>query len=273
MRRFVKNQGKGEPVERIKTFFDDISPHFDNWTEILQERVYGYVTWEHLKKYIPENKNALILDAGGGTGRWAIPLAKIGYKVILCDISKGMLRQAESKIRKERLSDRIKLIEEDLTDLSFPEQTFNFVLCEDGPISISDSQKVVSELRRVLKKGGKLWASVIGRYPLALAKVGTNPEGALKLSKCEINYTSYKGIQNSRVFNAQELQNLFQQNGIEVIRVYGNRIVSPLLEKKFRTMKDYDDKLFSNIRDIELHLSEEPTLLGMAEYLQIIGRK
>jgi len=38
-------------------------------------------------------------------------------------------------------------------------------------------------------------------------------------------------------------------------------------------MKDYDDKLFSNIRDIELHLSEEPTLLGMAEYLQIIGRK
>ena len=90
---------KGEPIDRIKTFFDNISPHFDNWTEILQERVYGYVTWEHLKKYIPENKNALILDAGGGTGRWAIPLAKIGYKVILCDISKGMLRQAESKIK------------------------------------------------------------------------------------------------------------------------------------------------------------------------------
>ena len=129
---------KGEPIKRIKALFNNISPHFDNWTRILQERVYGYVTWEHLKKYIPENKNSLILDAGGGTGRWAIPLEKIGYRVILCDISKGMLNQAEGKTQ---------------------------------------------------------------------------------------------------------------------------------------TMTDYDDKFFSDIRDIELHLSEEPSLLGMAEYLQIVGRK
>ncbi|MBC8461594.1 MAG: methyltransferase domain-containing protein [Deltaproteobacteria bacterium] len=77
----------------------------------------------------------------------------------------GMLNQAEGKIQKEGLSDRIELKEEDLTDLSFPDQTFNFVLCEDGPISISDSQKVVSELARVLKKNGKIWACVVGRYP------------------------------------------------------------------------------------------------------------
>jgi len=264
---------KGEPIKRIKALFNNISPHFDNWTGILQERVYGYVTWEHLKKYIPENKNSLILDAGGGTGRWAIPLAKIGYRVVLCDISKGMLNQAEGKIQEEGLSDRIELKEEDLTDLSFPDQTFNFVLCEDGPISISDSQKVVSELGRVLKKNGKIWACVVGRYPLALAKVEMNPEEALKLSKSQINYTPYKGIKSNRVFNPKELQNLFQQNGIEVIRVYGNRIVTSLLPQKIQTMTDYDDKFFSDIRDIELHLSEEPSLLGMAEYLQIVGRK
>ena len=142
---------KPESIGRIKAVFDELSSYFDSFSEMLQGRVvYGYVTWEHLKKYLPEDKNSLILDAGGGTGKWTVPLAKTGYRVVLCDISKGMLKQAENKIHKERLSTRVTIKEADLTNLSLPDQTFDFVLCEDGPISISDSQKVVAELGRVL---------------------------------------------------------------------------------------------------------------------------
>lgn len=262
-----------EPIEKVKLLFNEISSDFDSWLEMLQGKVYGYVTWEHLKEYLPRDKNSLILDAGGGTGRWALPLAKMGYRMILCDISRGMLKQAESKIRKEGLSDRIKIKEDDLTNLSFPRDMFDFVLCEDGPITISDSQKIVRELGRVLKKGGKIWAAVIGRYPLALAEVEMSPEEALKLSRSELNYAPYKGIQKSRIFSPQELQNLFQQGGIGVIKIYGNRIAVRLLSEKIQTMTNYDPKFFSKIADIELHLSEEPSLLGMAEYLQIVGRK
>ena len=35
----------------------------------------------------------------------------------------------------------------------------------------------------------------------------------------------------------------------------------------------YDEDFFSEIATLELHLSEEPSLLGMAEYLQIVGRR
>ena len=146
---------KPEPIEKIKSLFNEISPYFDSWLETLQGKVYGYVTWEHLKKYLPEDKDSLILDAGGGTGRWSVPLAKMGYSVILCDISQGMLKQARNKIQREGLSNKVKIQEEDLTNLSFADQTFDFVLCEDGPISISDSQKVVRELVRVLKNTKK----------------------------------------------------------------------------------------------------------------------
>jgi len=273
MKKGGVNGKNGDSIETIKTLFDNISPYFDSWTDVFQEKVYGYVTWEHLKKFIPKDRNSLILDAGGGTGRWAIPLAKMGYSVTLCDISEGMLKQAKKNIDKEKLSDKITLKEEDLTDLSFPDQTFDFVLCEDGPISISDSQKVVRELGRVLKKDGKMWACVVGRYPLALAMAETNSEEALKLSTGELSYTSYKGIENSRVFSPKELQSLFQENGIEVIKLLGNRIVPPLLSSEIQLMKDFDDKFFSEIRDLELHLSEEPSLLGLAEYLQIVGKK
>lgn len=269
----VSMENRPESIERIKSLFDEISPSFDSWLHLLQGRVYGYVTWEHLKKYLPENRNSLILDAGGGTGRWTIPLAKMGYKVILCDISQGMLTQAKSKIIKENLLDRVRIVEEDLTNLSFPDEMFDFVLCEDGPISISDSQKITRELGRVLREGEKIWASVLGRFPLALAELNTNPHKALKLSKSEINYAPYKGIKRSRVFNPQEIQDLFQKSDIEVIKVYGNRTVIRSLPQEIQTMTSYDEDFFSEIATLELHLSEEPSLLGMAEYLQIVGRR
>lgn len=264
---------KPEPIERIRSLFNEISTYFDSWLETLQGKVYGYVTWEHLKKYLPEDKDSLILDAGGGTGRWSVPLAKMGYSMILCDISQGMLKQAGNKIQKEGLSDKVKIQEEDLTKLSFADQTFDFVLCEDGPISISDSQKVVRELVRVLKKKGRIWASVLGRYPLALAEVKTDTEKALKMCKCELNYAPYKGIQKSRIFNPHELQSLFQQRGIRVIKIYGNRIAVHLLPEEIQTMTNYDDTFFSKLADMELYLSEIPSLLGTAEYLQIVGEK
>jgi len=33
-----------DSIESIKTLFDNISPYFDNWTDVFQEKVYGYVT-------------------------------------------------------------------------------------------------------------------------------------------------------------------------------------------------------------------------------------
>ena len=145
--------------------------------------------------------------------------------------------------------------------------------CQDGPISISDSDKVVRELGRVLKNNGKIWACVLGRYPLALSKVEMDSEEALKLCKRELNYIPYKGLERSRVFSPVELQNLFQQNGIEVIKQYGNRIVTPLLSPETQAMTKYDEKFFSEIKSMELYLSEEPAILGYAEYLQIVGIK
>lgn len=52
-----------------------------------------------LKKYLP--KRGLILDAGGGPGRYTIDLAKLGYDVILLDLTPRLLRIAKRKIRRE----------------------------------------------------------------------------------------------------------------------------------------------------------------------------
>jgi len=55
-----------------------------------------FVTMHFLTKYLPEE--GLILDTGGGPGRYTIELARRGYEVILLDLVPSMLKLTERKI-------------------------------------------------------------------------------------------------------------------------------------------------------------------------------
>lgn len=46
-------------------------------------------TMYFLKKYLPSK--GLILDAGGGPGRYTIELAKLGYDMVLLDLTPKLL--------------------------------------------------------------------------------------------------------------------------------------------------------------------------------------
>ena len=264
---------KPEPIEKVVSFFDAISGVFDTWLETLQGRVYGHVTWQHLQHQLPESSGSLVLDAGGGTGRWTVPLAKKGYRIVLCDISPGMLQRACDKIRKESVSHRACATLQNLEALAFAGETFDFVLCEDGPLSMCDAPKAVGELRRVLKPGARIWASVVGRYVMALRRLQKDPEEAVALATGARSFTSYKGIESTRVFSPAELRELFVQQGLEVTAIYGSGIASGRLAAEIRNTTHYDEALFRQIAELEQRCSEEPSLLGMGEYLQIAARK
>jgi ubiquinone/menaquinone biosynthesis C-methylase UbiE len=278
----MEEKNRRDSIEHIKTLFDQISQDYDAvYLQSLEARVFGYVTGKHLQQFLPADKNAVILDAGGGTGRWTRPLAKMGYRVVLCDISSGMLAQAEKKLHEENLLDKVEIRVEDIASLSFETERFEFVMCEDGPFSITpDTEKAATELVRVLKRGGIIWTGGVGRYPAVLQELKTDSEKALALAQGEYHYVQYKGAQ-ARVFTPQELEELFRKNGITMEKMYGYRIATQFFppgyaEKDGRMVKtgpSYSELFINKIAEIELLLSEEPSLLGMAEYIQVVGRK
>jgi ubiquinone/menaquinone biosynthesis C-methylase UbiE len=275
-------KNKKDGIEHIKALFDQISQDYEDvYLQSLEPRVFGYVTGKHLQQFLPADKNAVILDAGGGTGRWTRPLAKMGYRVVLCDISSGMLAQAEKKLREENLLDKVEIRIEDIASLSFESERFDFVMCEDGPFSITpDTEKAAAELVRVLKRGGIIWTGGVGRYPVVLQALKTDPEKALTLARGEYHYVQYKGGP-ARVFTPQELEELFKKNGVTMERMFAYRIVTQFFppgygEKEGRMVKTgptYSESFINKVAEIELLLSKDPSLLGMAEYIQIVGRK
>jgi len=62
------------------------------WKRLVRDpfhRLEFDTTMLFLKKYLP--KKGLVLDAGGGPGRYTIELAKLGYDVVLFDFVPGLL--------------------------------------------------------------------------------------------------------------------------------------------------------------------------------------
>ncbi len=76
-------------------------------------KIYEPVTWDNVRRFLPPPP-AQVLDAGGGTGRWTLPLAEAGYDVTLTDLSQGMLDVARSKLEAAGLLERVTILRQDI---------------------------------------------------------------------------------------------------------------------------------------------------------------
>lgn len=115
------------------------------------------ITMHFLEKYLP--KPGLLLDAGGGPGRYTIELARQHYDVVLLDLVPEMLKLATRRIKRAEVEEKVKQIAQgSVEDLSmFTDQKFDAVLCLGGPLGhllrTEQREKAASELVRVAKRG------------------------------------------------------------------------------------------------------------------------
>jgi ubiquinone/menaquinone biosynthesis C-methylase UbiE len=77
-------EDESKDIESVRRMWDEHADTYDEWHETFEGAVQQYVDWQLLKRYLPEDRDAKILDAAGGTGRMTLPLAKTGYSVTLC---------------------------------------------------------------------------------------------------------------------------------------------------------------------------------------------
>ena len=137
--------------------FDDIAYRYDFLNRFLSAGV--DVWWRkkailQLKELDPKE----ILDVATGTADVAIMTARIlqPQKIIGIDISEGMLAFGRKKIEKLRLNNCIELLNGDSETINFDDNSFDAVTVAFGVRNFQNLEKGLSEIRRVLKPGGKL---------------------------------------------------------------------------------------------------------------------
>ena len=142
------------------------------WERLVPQKNNRYWYLEHRARYEfckSFVSNKLVLDAGCGEGYGSSLLSEVAKIVEAIDINKNAIADAQAKYKRANL--RFKVM--DCRALTFKDSFFDVVCSFEVLEHIKQPQRYISEIHRVLKKGGLFILSTpnIERNPL----VGTNP--------------------------------------------------------------------------------------------------
>jgi len=139
------------------------------YDKILKEIIYDYL----------KDCN-YILEAGCGTGRFSIYLAKNGKKIVAMDTSKEMLNIAKQKAEKENVETKIEFVESDIENIPFNDKSFDAVLSFAVLRHFKSPENGISELCRVMRGDGVMVIDILNKmiyqyYDLYRKLIGKKP--------------------------------------------------------------------------------------------------
>jgi len=140
----LKTGAHSDPAELR---FDKVARFYDAVNSIVEP-----FSSRHRKRILSKVRGS-ILEIGVGTG-CSFKDYPPGQSIVAVDISQGMLSRAEEKRR--QYDGSIELRREDVQNLSFRDESFDTIFCSWVFCSVTDPIRGLSQLRRVLKKGGQL---------------------------------------------------------------------------------------------------------------------
>ena len=153
----IKPYNDGEKACQVEQMFDNIAPTYDKLNHRLSwdiDRRWRRKAIDMLAPYSPKT----MLDIATGTGDFAILAAQLLHpdQIIGVDISEGMMEIGRKKVETAGLSDIISFTKENCLSLSYQDETFDAVTAAFGIRNFANLDHGLSEMCRVLRKGGHL---------------------------------------------------------------------------------------------------------------------
>ncbi|MBI5826947.1 MAG: class I SAM-dependent methyltransferase [Deltaproteobacteria bacterium] len=136
-------------LESIKKIYAGYSNVYD----VLFKRFF-YPRIKHAITYMDIRPGERILDVGVGTGL-SFSVFPRHCKVVGIDLSTEMLKKAREKIEKNGL-DNIRLLGMDAMSIGFRDDSFDKVFISHVVSVVPDPYRVMSEVKRVCRKGGQV---------------------------------------------------------------------------------------------------------------------
>jgi len=256
--------------EIISTFY-----HQTDENERLRRSRHGqleyYVTMQYIHRYLP--KNAKILEAGAGTGRYSIPLAKEGIDVTAVELLENNLAVLKEN---SKGMDHIASFQGDAVDLGmFHDDTFDMALLLGPMYHLYEAEEVnaaIDEAIRVTKPGGILMFAFLSVFGIMYANyLYGNWSNGQKENFTEDYQIRHFKEQLFTGYDITEFEDLFQKKPVEWLVTTG---VDGFLEPiEVRPDFDLSDEDFKAFADWYLCFCEKRELLGSTNHLLYICRK
>ena len=142
----------------VASVFDSVAKRYDIMNDIMSGGVHRI--WKHITVEISRVKpGQKVLDVAGGTGDLAAKFAKrVGPSghVVLSDINQSMLDVGRDRLIDKGLVKNISYVLADAQMLPFQDDSFDIVSIGFGLRNVTDKDRALVSMRRVLRPGGKL---------------------------------------------------------------------------------------------------------------------
>ena len=145
--------------EEQKASWNKSSHQWKQWDELIMDFLKPY--GDEIIRKLHLKDTHVVLDVAGGTGEPGLTIASKLTKgrVIITDLADDMLVVAHENAKKRGI-ENVEFSACDVTELPFDDNTFDAISCRMGFMFFPDMLMAVKEMKRVLKPGGRIAASV-----------------------------------------------------------------------------------------------------------------
>ncbi len=213
-----------------------------------------------------------VLDVGGGTGGFAVPLAEAGHRVTVVDPSPDALAALSRRAQERGLADRVQAVQGDLEDIPtlVPASSADLVLCHSVLQVVDDPGSALRSLAGVLRPSGQLSLLVGNRDAAVLARaLAGRPADAVRLlTDPDGRWGEADGV--ARRWTPGQLTALVAAAGLEVAQVHGIRVVADLVPS---AVLDAEPGGPAALLALERALADRLPFRDLATQLHVLARR
>jgi len=234
------------------------------------------VVWDVLRDALDRRVKATgresldVLDTGGGSGNFAVPVARLGHRVTVVDPSPNALFALERRAAEAGVADRVQGVQGDAHGLFdvVRRAGYDAVLCHGVLEYVDDPAEGVRNAVAALRPEGvlSLLAAGLGGAVLARALAGHFTEARQALTDPDGRWGQGDPVPHR--FTAGQLTGLVEGAGLRVGAVHGVRVFADLVPG---VLVDTEPGAMEALLKLEAAAAELPAFHSVATQLHVLG--
>jgi SAM-dependent methyltransferase len=234
------------------------------------------VVWDVLRRALDTRmqsagRRALdVLDAGGGTGGFAVPLAELGHHVTVVDPSPDALAALERRAAEAGVTGRIRAVQGDTATLPdvIDRASVDVAMCHGVLEHVDDPAAALRAVASCLRPGATVSILGANRYAAVLARAVAGHLGEARHALDDSDGRWGPGDPMPRRFAEADLRDLVASVGLDVAAVHGVRVVADLVPGP---LVDGEPGAPAALLELESALAEHPAFRAVASQIHLLA--